>query len=274
MKIAISGKGGVGKTTLAALLAMAYAQEGYKVIAADADPDGNLASALGVPPEFMKRITPIVEMGDLIYERTGAKPGAVGSFFKLNPRVDDIPNRFAIDWEGVKLLIMGTVRGPLAGCVCPESAMLKALLNHLVLERDELLILDMDAGVEHLGRGTAEGVDAFIIVVEPGQRSFQTARTVKKFASGLGVKHCFVVGSKTNNESARQFIHENLSDFPILGFLDFDPDLLWADVQGFNVYHSAPKSAEAARGIKWKLEEFLQSEPGGQGQDRGSSGEA
>jgi len=128
MKIAISGKGGVGKTTLAALLAMAYAQEGYKVIAADADPDGNLASALGVPPEFMKRITPIVEMGDLIYERTGAKPGAVGSFFKLNPRVDDIPNRFAIDWEGVKLLIMGTVRGPLAGCVCPESAMLKACL--------------------------------------------------------------------------------------------------------------------------------------------------
>ena len=257
MKIAISGKGGVGKTTLAALLAMAYAEGGYKVIAADADPDGNLAAALGVPPELADQITPIVEMGDLIYERTGAQPGTIGSFFRLNPKVDDIPDRFSINWEGIKLLVMGTIKGPLAGCVCPESAMLKTLFNHLILERDEVLILDMDAGIEHLGRGTAQGVDAFIIVVEPGQRSFQTARTVKKFASGLGVSHCFIVGSKTNNESARQFIRENLADFQILGFIDFDPDLLWADVQGFNVYHSAPKSAKEAQEIKQKLEEIL-----------------
>jgi CO dehydrogenase maturation factor len=154
---------------------------------------------------------------------------------------------------------MGTIKGPLAGCVCPESTMLKALLSHLILGRDELLILDMDAGVEHLGRGTAQGVDAFIIVVEPGQRSFQTARTVEKYASGLGVSHCFIVGSKTNNESARQFIKENLPDYQILGFVDFDPDLLYADVQGFNVYQSAPKSAEEARHIKSRLEEFFKS---------------
>ena len=257
MKIAISGKGGVGKTTLAALLAMAYREGGYKVIAADADPDGNLAAALGVPPELASQITPIVEMGDLIYERTGAKPGTVGSFFRLNPKVDDVPDRFSLEWEGIKLLVMGTIKGPLAGCVCPESAMLKALFNHLILERDEMLILDMDAGVEHLGRGTAQGVDAFIIVVEPGQRSFQTARTINRFASDLGVNHCFIVGSKTNNESARQFIRESLPNLQILGFIDFDPDLLWADVQGFNVYHSAPKSAETAREIKSKLEEFF-----------------
>jgi CO dehydrogenase maturation factor len=257
MKIAISGKGGVGKTTLAALLAIAYAESDYRVIAADADPDGNLASALGVPPELSEHITPIVEMGNLIYERTGAQPGTVGNFFQLNPKVDDIPDRFSMEWEGIKLLVMGTIKGPLAGCVCPESAMLKALFNHLILERDEMLILDMDAGVEHLGRGTAQGVDAFIIVVEPGQRSFQTARTVKKFASGMGVSHCFIVGSKTNNESARQFIEENLSDFQILGFIDFDPDLLWADVEGFNVYYSAPQSAEKALQIKSKLDEFF-----------------
>jgi len=259
MKIAISGKGGVGKTTLAALLAMAYAENGYRVIVADADPDGNMASALGIPPELAEQITPIVEMGDLIYERTGAQPGTIGSFFQLNPKVDDIPDRFSMEWEGVRLLVMGTIKGPLAGCVCPESAMLKALLSHLILGQDDLLILDMDAGVEHLGRGTAQGVDAFIIVVEPGQRSFQTARTVEKYASGLGVSHCFIVGSKTNNESARQFIKENLPDYEILGFVDFDPDLLYADVQGFNVYQSALKSAEEARHIKSRLEKFFKS---------------
>jgi len=257
MKIAISGKGGVGKTTLAALLAMAYAEGGYKVIAADADPDGNLAAALGVPPEVAERIVPVVEMRDLIRERTGAEPGTVGEFFQLNPKVSDIPDRFALDWEGVKILVMGTIKGPLAGCVCPEAAMLKALFTELIIGREEVLILDMDAGVEHLGRGTAQGVDAFIIVVEPGLRSFQTARTIKKFASGLGVENCFIVSSKANNESARQFITENLADFQILGFIDFDSDLIWSDVQGFNVYQSAPKSAEKAREIRDKLEKLL-----------------
>lgn len=257
MKIAISGKGGVGKTTLAALLAMAYAESGHRVIVADADPDGNVASALGVPPKLAEGITPIVEMGDLIYERTGAQPGTIGSFFRLNPRVDDIPDRFSTKWEGIRILVMGTIKGPLAGCVCPESAMLKALFTHLILGQDELLILDMDAGVEHLGRGTAQGVDAFIIVVEPGQRSFQTARAVRKYASGLGVSKCFIVASKTRDETTHRFIEEQLPDYEILSFLDLDPDLLRADIQGSNVYHTAPKSAVVARQIRSRLEEFF-----------------
>jgi len=247
----------VGKTTLAALLAMAYVESGYRVIVADADPDGNMASALGVPPEQAESIVPIVEMGDLIYERTGAQPGTIGSFFRLNPKVDDIPDRLSVKWEGIKLLVMGTIKGPLAGCVCPEAAMLKALFTHLIIGRNEVLILDMDAGVEHLGRGTAQGVDAFIIVVEPGQRSLQTARAVRKYASGLGVKHCFVVASKTNGESTHKFIEENLPDYEILGFMDTDPDLLRADAQGLNVYRAAPRSAEEVREIKNKLEEFF-----------------
>ena len=258
MKIAISGKGGVGKTTLAALLAMAYVESGYRVIVADADPDGNMASALGIPSELAEGITPVVEMGDLIYERTGAQPGTIGGFFRLNPKVDDIPDRLSVEWEGIKLLVMGTIKGPLAGCVCPESAMLKALFTHLILRRDEVLILDMDAGVEHLGRGTAQGVDAFIIVVEPGQRSLQTARTVRKYASGLGVSHCFIVASKANSESAHRFIEERLPDYEILGFMDFDPDLLRADAEGTNVYHSAPRSATEAQQIKNKLEQFFE----------------
>jgi len=257
MKIAISGKGGVGKTTLASLLAMAYAEAGYSVIAIDANPDANLAMGLGIPPEVSERITPIVELQDLIYERTGAKPGTVGGMFKLNPRVDDIPDRFSIERNGIKLLVMGTIKGPLAGCVCPESAVLKALLMHLVLRRDEVVILDMDAGVEHLGRGTAQGVDAFIIVVEPGQRSLQTARTVYKLAQGLGIARCYVVGFKTKNEAERQFIKENLPGLPILGFVDYNADIAQADIQGINVFESVPQAAADAKRIKDELKKLL-----------------
>jgi CO dehydrogenase maturation factor len=228
-------------------------------MAVDADPDGNLAQALGVPREMTERVVPIVELKELIGERTGVQPGTIGGFFRLNPQVDDIPDRFSLQWEGVRLLVMGTIRGPLAGCVCPESTMLKALLGHLVLERDEVVILDMDAGVEHLGRGTAQGVDAFLVVAEPGQRSFQTAHTVRDFAKGLGVGHCYVVGFKTRDEAERQFIRKGLAGLTILGFVDYDPDLVRADMGGLNVYRAAPRAAEQARQIRTTLEEHLKS---------------
>lgn len=256
MKIAISGKGGVGKTTLASLLAMAYAEAGYNVIAIDANPDANLAMALGIPLEVSERITPIIELQDLIYERTGAKPGTIGGVFKLNPRVDDIPDRFSIERNGIKLLVMGTIKGPLAGCVCPESAMLKALLTHLILRSDEVVILDMDAGVEHLGRGTAQDVDAFVIVVEPGQRSLQTARTVHKLTKGLGITRCYVVGFKTKNDAERQFIKKNLPGLPILGFIDYNADIAQTDIQGINAFESVPQAAADVRKIKDELEKL------------------
>jgi len=182
MKLAITGKGGVGKTTTASLLARIYAAEGKQVIAIDANPDANLATALGISAEEAQRITPIVEMKDLIEERTGANKGSMGGFFKVNPKVDDIPEKFSIRKDGICLLIMGTVKKGGSGCLCPEGALLKSLLSHLVLGRSEVVIIDMDAGVENLGRGTAKGVDAFIIVAEPGQRSFQTARAIRKLA--------------------------------------------------------------------------------------------
>jgi len=210
MKLAITGKGGVGKTTLASLLARVYATEGKKVIAIDANPDANLATALGIDIEEAQRITPIAELKDLIEERTGVKAGAPGTFFKLNPKVDDIPERFSIEKDGIRLLIMGTVKRGGSGCLCPEGALLKSLVSHLVLARSEVVIMDMDAGVENLGRGTAKGVDAFIIVVEPGQRSFQTARAIRDLASDLGVKKCYIVGSKTRDDSERKFVVDNL----------------------------------------------------------------
>ncbi|NQT67539.1 MAG: AAA family ATPase, partial [Actinobacteria bacterium] len=186
MKIAISGKGGVGKTTLVACLSKYYANKNHKVIAVDADPDANLAVTLGIGYDEASKITPLAEMKKLIEERTGAKPGGYGAFFKLNPRVDDIPQKFGIEIDGVRLLVAGTVKAGGSGCYCPENVLLKNLFRHLLVDREEIVILDMEAGIEHLGRGTCESMDALIIVVEPGLRSVQTARTVRKMSLDLG----------------------------------------------------------------------------------------
>jgi len=257
MKLAITGKGGVGKTTLTSLLAWLYSKEGNNVIAIDANPDANLAIALGFSPDLAKKITPIVELKELIQERTGTKSGSLGSFFKLNPRVDDIPERFSIEKNGIKLLVMGTVKRGGGGCLCPEGAMLKSLLSHLVLSRSEVVIMDMDAGVENLGRGTAKAVDAFIIVVEPGQRSFQTARDIQRLAADLGVKKCYIVGSKTHGDEERQFITDSLSDFEVLGFVNYHHEIAEADRLGKNVFESAPVAVTEASNIRKRLEDVI-----------------
>ncbi len=254
MKLAIAGKGGVGKTTLASLLAMVYSAEGKRVLAIDADPDANLASALGIPAEQARSITPIVELTELIEERTGAKPGTTGTFFKLNPKVDDIPDRFSVERDNIRLMVMGSVKGGGTGCVCPESALLRNLVSHLLLERSEVVIMDMEAGLEHLGRGTARGVDAFIIVVEPGKRSLLTAQAIGRLAEELGVARRFVVGSKTQNEVDRQFIVDNLPDLRVVGFVNYDPRITEADRLGTGVFEAAPEAAAEARAIRDRLE--------------------
>lgn len=248
-KIAITGKGGVGKTTLTSLLAYIYTQRGQRVLAIDADPNANLASALGMPAKVAAQITPIAEMEELIYERTGAKPGKFGGFFKLNPRVDDIPDRFSAEWRGVRLLVMGTIKGGGTGCVCPESALLKNLVTHLLLQRSEVIILDMEAGIEHLGRGTAGAVDAMIVVVEPGQRSLQTARTISRLAADIGIEQVYVVGNKVQSQADRDFITESLPDFKILGFLSENPLAIEADRQGIAVFDLDPQMVEEAKAI-------------------------
>ncbi len=254
MKLAITGKGGVGKTTLASLLCRLYAEEGNTVLAIDADPDANLASALGISPEEVAQITPISEMADLIEERTGARPGGMGGFFKLNPRVDDIPDRFSISRDGIKLLVMGGVKKGGGGCICPESVLLKSLVSHLLLRRSEVVIMDMYAGVEHLGRGTAESVDAFIVVVEPGRRSLQTAEAIKNLAGDLGVQKCYVVGCKVTGEADRHFIIESMPDFEVLGFLSYSSKIIEADLEGKSVFDTDPQAVEEAREIKKRLE--------------------
>ena len=253
MKLAISGKGGVGKTTLAALLAHVFVERGQNVLAIDADPATGLASACGVPPEEAAKIVPVADMEDLIYERTGARKGEIGGFFKLNPRVDDIPDRFAISSDGIRILTMGTVKSGGSGCLCPENALLQALVTHLLLGRDEVLILDMEAGVEHLGRGTASAVDALIIVVEPGRRSIQTARTIRSLAADLWIERVFVVVNKVASEADRAFVAEQMPDFEVLAYLPVDARAMESDRLGQAVFRTAPELVTVAEGIVDRL---------------------
>jgi CO dehydrogenase maturation factor len=246
MKLAISGKGGVGKTTLSALLAQVYADAGRDVLAVDADPAPCLAGALGFADELRARLHPIAEMDELIEERTGAKPGTVGGFFTLNPRVDDIPERFSVTQRGVRLLEMGSVDLGGSGCICPESAMLKTLFTHLLFRKDDVLILDMYAGVEHLGRATVDFVDAMIVVVEPTRRSLGTAAQIKKLAADIGLKRLWLVGNKVRNEDEIAFLNAETPGLPVLGTLPADLAVQEADRLGISVYDHVPALRRAA----------------------------
>ncbi len=251
MKIAISGKGGVGKTLLAAFLSQIFAESGYSVIAIDADPDANLAATLGFPnPE---EITPISELSDLIEERVGVRPGQSGAFFKLNPKVDDLPESYSVKLDGIRLMAMGRIKRGGTGCYCPEGALLQALLSHLLVQRDEVVILDMEAGIEHLSRGTTKAVDKLIIVVEPGRRSLETALTINKLAQDLGLHNIAVVGNKIRSEQDKAFITQNLPDMEILGFMPYDPAITKADLANRSLFAASPKIAKEVKHIYDKL---------------------
>ncbi len=257
MKIAITGKGGVGKTTLSGLLARLYATEGKKVLAVDADPDANLASALGIAPDLAARALPLAEQSDMIEERTGSRPGSPGGMFSINPKVDDIPEAYGVQFEGVRLLVMGKSKEAAAGCYCPEHVLLRRLISHLILRRDEVVILDMEAGIEHLTRGTAGSVNAFIVVVEPGQRSLQTARHVESLAKGLGVKDVFVVGNKIKQDTDKEFISKHLTGMKVLGYMSYTDDTVKADLDGRSPFDASPRAVEEARAIKATLDQLM-----------------
>jgi CO dehydrogenase maturation factor len=251
MKLAISGKGGVGKTMLAALLSREYARNGYSVLAIDADPDTNLASALGFP--HPDEITPISEMKELVEERTGVKPGQPGSLFKLNPKVDDIPEKYAQTLDGIRLMVMGKVKKGGSGCYCAENTLLQALIVHLLVARNEVVILDMAAGIEHLGRATAKAVDKLIVVVEPGRKSLETAFRVKKLAQDIGLSQIVAVGNKIRNQADRNFLTSNLPGFEFLGFIPYDPAIIDAEISNGQTLEASRPVIQEVNNIYTKL---------------------
>ena len=251
MKIAISGKGGVGKTLLASFLSKTFAESGYSVIAIDADPDSNLAATLGFPhPE---KITPISEMSALIEERTGVRRGQAAPFFKLNPKVDDIPENYSVEHDGIKLMIMGRIKKGGSGCYCPENTLLGTLIAHLLVARDEVVILDMEAGIEHLGRATAKAVDKLIVVVEPGRRRLATADTINKLARDIGLQNIAVVGNKIRSQSEKEFLISNLPHFDFLGFIPYDQAIVAADLANRSLLEASPQVASEVKNIYRRL---------------------
>ena len=248
MKLAITGKGGVGKTTLSSTLARLYADEGRTVLAADVDPDANLGLALGLSQEEVDQIVPISKMRTLVEERTGAT--AANKFFKLNPYVADIPDTFSKDINGVKLLVMGTVDVGGSGCVCPEHVMLKSILSSLTYRKGDVVIMDMEAGLEHLGRGTAMNMDQFVVVIEPGARSVQTYHNVKRLASDLGVKRVRVVANKVRDARDEEFVKNAIPAEDLLGIVHYNTEVIDADRNGESPYDYSPTAIEEIRKIK------------------------
>jgi CO dehydrogenase maturation factor len=233
VKVAVTGKGGVGKTTVAASLARALHALGREVIAVDADPDANLAGTLG---HRGADITPLVKLKELVAERVGGVRGDTGAasviaggwggFLRMNPRVDDLPQELGVIVDGVRVLVMGTIDRGRSGCACPENVLLREVLSHLILDARQDVIVDMEAGIEHLGRGTAEGVDLMLVVVEPGWASLETAGRVAKLAADLGIQRVDALANRIAAGGDLAFVHGGLpAAVPLLGALPLDPGL-------------------------------------------------
>jgi len=233
LKLAVSGKGGVGKSTLAGTLARLFAADGRPVLAIDADPDANLASALGIPTDMLESIHTISQERQLIEERTGARVREFGQIFTLNPDVAGIAEQYGLEHAGVNLLVLGASQRAGGGCACPEGVLLKSLVCDLVLNRDEIVILDMEAGIEHLGRGSAMGVDLMIAVVEPGRRSVETARRIEEMARILGIKRfAIVINKSTDPARDAEWIKQEFGEDSVIGLIPFDPRIAEADRGG------------------------------------------
>ncbi|MBS7623565.1 AAA family ATPase [Candidatus Bathyarchaeota archaeon] len=214
MKVAVVGKGGVGKTFVAGTLAKASRKYGETVIAIDADPSMNLFLEFGIDPEEMRGVTPISENQDLIREKTGvAVYEGTSTIYNLNPTVDDIVEEYSIESpQGIRLLVMGTVRSAGQGCMCPANALLRALLRHILLRTPATVIVDVEAGLEPFGRGTIEYVDVILNIVEPSTQSIETSVKIYRLASEVGIGRHLLIANKVGSEDERMLIEEALAE--------------------------------------------------------------
>lgn len=257
MKIAIGGKGGVGKTTVCSVWAQLFAREGHDVLAVDADPSLSLGAAFGLPAE--QRPRPLIEMKELIAERTGVRKNALGLYFKLNPSVGDLPEEHWLNVDGVKLLVLGALTRAGGGCACPEGAFLKALLTHTVLQRHELVLVDLAAGVEFMGRASVQGIDALVVVVEPGGRSIETARNVARMARDLGIGVVGAVANKVTDAGQIEIIRGQLTEVELLGSVFYDSAVQQADLHGAPVWGASAALVEQLQQARQSLEALIRS---------------
>ena len=270
LKIAIGGKGGVGKTTVCAVWAQLFAEDGFDVLAIDADPNTNLASAFGIPSEQSPE--PLIRMKQLIAERTGTEKDSVGAYFRLNPKVSDLPQKYWLEVGRLKLLVLGAITQAGAGCACPEGAFLKALLTHTILQRQELVLVDLAAGVEFMGRASVQGIDALVVVVEPGSRSIETAVNIARMAKELGIKEVAAIVNKITNAGQVDVIKSQLARRPVLrretqgranmtviANIEYSPAVQEADLKGEPVFQSSVELVDELKEAKNALMDLISS---------------
>jgi CO dehydrogenase maturation factor len=247
VKIAVAGKGGVGKTFISGTLARLLARDGYNVLAVDADPNINTASSLGIPSDVAEKILPLSDNEELIREKTGVAPGkSYGQMFRLTPTVSDIVDKFGVVGpDGVQLLVMGTVKDGGSGCMCPSNALLRVLVQHLLIQREDILVMDMVAGLEHLGRGTARRMDTMLVVVEPRMKSVDTVKRILKLAEDIEVREVLAVGNKIGSEREKRFVEEKMGELgvPIAAYIPRDEAVAEADMLGEAPIDHNPNSA-------------------------------
>jgi CO dehydrogenase maturation factor len=246
LKIAVSGKGGVGKTLVSGVLAGYFAKKGFKVMAIDADPSPNLALTLGIPVEEANKIVPISENAELLDKKTRTDyPGV----YKLHFTVDDIvENNGMKSPYGVNLLVMGTIKTAGGGCACGANAVIRELLRHLIIDRDEVVVVDMEAGVEHMGRGTASQVDIMLVVVDSSRKSLEIAKKISGLAHEAGIKNVFIVGNRVRDSEEKELITDftEKNALPLLDLIPYDDTVIKADRVG-----EAPlKYAETSESVK------------------------
>ncbi len=258
MKIAIGGKGGVGKTTVCAVWAQLFAADGFDVMAVDADPNTNLCSAFGL--DSGQSPEPLISMKELIGERTGTGKDTVGAYFRMNPKVSDLPDEYSVEINGLKLLVLGGITHGGAGCACPEGAFLKALLTHTILQRREVVLVDLAAGVEFMGRASIQGIDGLVIVVEPGSRSIETAMNMAKMAKELGVKQTAAIINKITEPAQPETIQSQLSDIPVLACIEYSGAVQQADLSRENVFNADSVLVEKLKVAKNGLTGLIVSE--------------